>query len=535
MSRQGRILVVDDEERWRNVLSDTLQHGGFRVDAAATTTQALERLTETFYHLLVLDIRMEDIDPDNQEGMSLLRELDRLGLGSAMQVIMLSAYGTKEQMREAFRQYEVADFLPKQGFDNLEFLKQVQEIFTNELRINLNLDVYWQEVKGPGEVVFNLEVDEARIKSDTPLQVRVADELDDLLCRLFHKAKSVMVQPLIPGYSGTGVLWVQPFYDIAGGQAMVVKFGDFHKIEEEHNNFKEYVQPFVGGGRTTTVHDLRRTSKLGGIVYSLLGTASDRLEDFGSFYRRADISQIRDVLDRLLLDTCGAWYANPGLLQPYDLAADYQKTLGFTQEKLEKALERLKAIQGKRKLHFRNLSGDRTFTNPILAVVDQPLRRSTYECITHGDFNQHNILVDKTGHVWLIDFLRTGPGHILRDAAQLDSVVRFQLLVAEEASLEERLKMEETLCSIERFSQVKRLASEFPTANRALAKAYATVVHLRTLAHKLVEQNRSDDISEYYVALLYYAMNTIRFHAVPKEQREHALFCASLLADRLGL
>ena len=87
--------------------------------------------------------------------------------------------------------------------------------------------------------------------------------------------------------------------------------------------------------------------------------------------------------------------------------------------------------------------------------------------------------MDSTGHVWLIDFQDTGKGHILRDVAILDSVVRFQLLTEQEATLEERLLMEESLCSIERFSQVKDLTNRFSTSNEALAKAYGIVVHLR--------------------------------------------------------
>jgi hypothetical protein len=135
----------------------------------------------------------------------------------------------------------------------------------------------------------------------------------------------------------------------------------------------------------------------------------------------------------------------------------------------------------------------------------------------------------------MIDFQGTRPSHILRDVAILDSAIRFQLLTAEEATLKDRLQMEKALCSIERFSQVEQLTIKLSPGNRALAKSYATVVHLRSLAHRLVEQNPSDDMREYFIALLYAALYTLRFSLLTSEQREHALLSASLLVDRLGL
>src|SRR5437588_10606885 len=137
---------------------------------------------------------MVDADQRNTGGIELLKELDTRGLSEATKVIILSAYGTKEQMRLAFRDHKVADFLSKDEFNNRAFLESVRQVFS-EVNINLALDVHWQQVSGPEQVVLNLNVDGTRVKRNNPLQSRIARELDDLLCRLFSQAKSVLARP----------------------------------------------------------------------------------------------------------------------------------------------------------------------------------------------------------------------------------------------------------------------------------------------------------------------------------------------------
>src|SRR5437764_1734006 len=138
-NRQGRVLIVDNLPQWRDALVAMLRESNYHADAAATITEALEQLDESFYHVLVADIRMEEIDESNIDGMDLLGELDKRGLSEATKVIMLSAYGTKEQMRTSFRDYKVADFLSKDKFNKQVFLESVAQAFLEQVDINLAL------------------------------------------------------------------------------------------------------------------------------------------------------------------------------------------------------------------------------------------------------------------------------------------------------------------------------------------------------------------------------------------------------------
>jgi len=184
-------------------------------------------------------------------------------------------------------------------------------------------------------------------------------------------------------------------------------------------------------------------------------------------------------------------------------------------------------------LFFTSLTDNRLFTNPFQAIKRHTFIFPTYESITHGDLNQNNILVDNAEGMWLIDFENTERSHILRDVATLDSVIRFQLLETAEATLDERLSMEETLLSITHFSQLECLSSALETKNQALAKAYQTTCHLRKLARWAIDRNPHDNMDEYYVALLFNALFTLQFFSLSLRQREHAFLSACLLTDHL--
>lgn len=535
MSRAGRILVIEDLPRWQRVLGDTLTSGGFEVVVVSSRGQASEQLRAKLFHLLIVDLRLEDQDPSNQEGMEFLRELTQYGINESVRVIVLTAYGTNDLMREAFKQHGVSDFWSKQEFNGEEFLADVQRLFREEIQVNLGLVLHWQGDLSSAQAVVNLRVEGQRVKKGTPRQELLALELEDLFCRLFHDAENLLVHRLSPGRSGAGVLLAQPFYARGGGRPLVVKYGDVQQVTAERNQFNEFVQPFVGGGRSTTVVAARRTPRLGGIVYSLVGDGGGRLDDFEGFYRSASLPEIREALDRLFLDTCGSWYENPGQLKPLDLARHYFDRLGMTRENLARGLESLKSVQGKDQLYFQALSQRRPLPNPLQVFPDKPLVLPTYETITHGDFNPHNILLDEQGSSWLIDFQSTGLGHVLRDAVELDVAIRVQLLTGEEASLDERLALEEALARPQTYSELQALADGLAGVSPAVGKAFATCVHLRALAGRLLARHTSSDLGEYYAGALFCALNLSRFLSFATVQREHALLSACLLTERLGL
>lgn len=99
------ILIVDDDQGIQFFLGELLKKEGFRFDIAGTGTDAIARLKNNNYSLVLLDEKMP--------GMSGIEVLERIkGEGYSMPVIMISAYGSKELAMRAIR-HGAYDFFTK--------------------------------------------------------------------------------------------------------------------------------------------------------------------------------------------------------------------------------------------------------------------------------------------------------------------------------------------------------------------------------------------------------------------------------------
>ena len=65
-----KLLVVDDESNIRRLYSQELSEEGYQVGTAASATEAVEKLTEDDYDLVVLDIKLK-----NESGLDLLQKI----------------------------------------------------------------------------------------------------------------------------------------------------------------------------------------------------------------------------------------------------------------------------------------------------------------------------------------------------------------------------------------------------------------------------------------------------------------------------
>jgi DNA-binding response OmpR family regulator len=117
------ILIVDDEKNIRMTLSQSLESLGVEMDVAGSGEEALAKLKERDFGVILLDIRMPGMD-----GMEVLRQVREVR--PEIRIIMITAYGTIESAVEAMKLGAV-DFLQK-PFDPEEIRELVSRVMDRE-------------------------------------------------------------------------------------------------------------------------------------------------------------------------------------------------------------------------------------------------------------------------------------------------------------------------------------------------------------------------------------------------------------------
>ena len=112
------ILVVDDDERVRSLLSETLEEKGRRVFTAASGSDALAVVTSTHVNLVLLDLAMPGMD-----GVETFRQIRRTQ--PDLPVVIITAYPDSDLMARAM---EIGPFTILQKPVDIHQLRKIAQL-----------------------------------------------------------------------------------------------------------------------------------------------------------------------------------------------------------------------------------------------------------------------------------------------------------------------------------------------------------------------------------------------------------------------
>ena len=102
---EAKVLLVDDEEEFCNMLSERLETRGLKVNAVLSGEEAVNRVEKQNFDAIILDLAMPGID-----GLETLRRIKEKR--PDLEILMLTGHGTVKSSIEAMK-LGAEDFLEK--------------------------------------------------------------------------------------------------------------------------------------------------------------------------------------------------------------------------------------------------------------------------------------------------------------------------------------------------------------------------------------------------------------------------------------
>ena len=121
MADKSRVLVVDDEDALRMVLSSELSSSGYEVATASDGDEAITVIQNKKFDLVLLDIKMPKID-----GFEVLKFIKKNY--PAMKVIMLTGFADLKNAIES-KKHGAEDFVSK-PYDLVDLLTTIERVLS---------------------------------------------------------------------------------------------------------------------------------------------------------------------------------------------------------------------------------------------------------------------------------------------------------------------------------------------------------------------------------------------------------------------
>lgn len=543
--RPGRILLADNVPDTLDIFTEYLESLGYRVFQASSYEQARQRLSETWIHLALLDLRLTDEHDDKDLSGLLLAQDDEF---RATPMIVITKYPTWQAARGALAplqegQPAAVDFIGKE--EGLEAMAQaVAHAFENYVCINNDLVLHFDErslLAWPA-----LAQVAAPETADPSLAADRAEEMEDLWRRLFYTLEEVHLTRLLLRRGRCAVLRVLAFPAGGNAEELIVTVGPREAVAQEAQRFEQFAPADVDRRGVRRVH-FAETHNLAGIAYTPIGGDLEETELFSDYYRATSTDEVCRTIDDLFGVGLAPWHQQPRIQADRSLNALYRERTGLDQgkegrrqleESVEKLCERaltvgLSQVEVTRyRLNFHLPDGEGLeLPHPAVFVYpdgdETEIGPPTLCSINLGAVECDRILVDsRSQQAWLLDFSQIGPSPVLSDYVSLAASILFDLVATQDLLQQQRLM--EVLLQPASLSEPLELPGNL---SADLRKAIRVVGRLRGRAATIP----GSDLRAYHLGLLFQGVRRLAAFQAERRYPRQKLFAGlnALLATAL--
>lgn len=118
------ILIVDDDKSWQNINKIVLGKYGFHIDTASTKDEAIGKIKKNDYEIAVVDLRLEDDDQSNFDGIEIIKEMHKKN--PTTRILVKSGY-LSPNVENELKVLSVSDIFDK-STSNKELAKRINKL-----------------------------------------------------------------------------------------------------------------------------------------------------------------------------------------------------------------------------------------------------------------------------------------------------------------------------------------------------------------------------------------------------------------------
>ncbi len=416
-----RVLVVDNDPEIREANATKLRYWDYEPVIAlglgrALLKDAAEKARARRCQLAIVDLHLlDDHDHADMSGLDLIKEL------LPARSVIHSGSVHFQTIREALSNSPALGFVGKS--ESPAYLREILDRFAGELcACRHPVEIEWPPGLSSAEVARLMFPDDPTVPGD---------EAADILIRLFPKATRLKLDylgghsPATPSLPRQRAIVLRAWEQDT--QPVIVKLARAFKMEAAVNNYHRHIRRHLKGNFVPVLEECSVLWDIGGAVYTLLGGSGDIIPLSKAYADPATkTKRITDSLAQFFNHTWLPHYEqkeerqSSSLVQLYDDVwyGDWwlKKLLEYSQAgRVAEALQGWPAWQ---------VLGLPEPVQWLARRVESERKRAPlrfHVAVTHGDLHSENLLVDTSNHnVWVIDFERTGYGHILQDFVELE-------------------------------------------------------------------------------------------------------------------
>jgi len=106
-----KVLLVEDDKSWQDIYKRNIEKLGYDIRIVGSKNDAVEVLEQESFDLSIVDVRLDEADEHNRDGLQVLERISKLGENTRS--IVVTGHGDLRIARDALQRYDAVGILEK--------------------------------------------------------------------------------------------------------------------------------------------------------------------------------------------------------------------------------------------------------------------------------------------------------------------------------------------------------------------------------------------------------------------------------------